>query len=499
MIFARALPEKARVTETYEVDQVISVNPRRTRGKQHAGRIEITIPYDGLHYFTRRAAKDVELARGGNRPAADPDATVGHLLLADHDQVESLPADVRMRAEFGVLPIAVPLAGAEDLTADQKSSVITHEYQPRYPLILPAELEIAVMDPDTADYTSLAEALAGDPEDAAYLSIVEHIRQKVSFQNMLMMRVTVRLLLPLNPERRNVPVSKPMLRRVSIDWPTITSLRTTELEVRAALRQGDLAAWRKFPVRYNPVDRRLEWELLEMGPAKENRDGGRARTIDYESPPMRLLIGHPGELYRIPELKVRAEIEIPGYLMSGLDPRLFGATGAELSRIPEMGWQPLPALTTRVTVNGTLVVDDAFARRYFSPHHNIVFDDIIPDEMRVTDIRNVLKSLGFSEINEVWKNTSDPDAPQWFLRAERRQGPDQMDLWIYVEGTRHFLEREQIMGDSRVKTTGSRASGQIRLHMLGRLPREHQEMTREMNALQKALRDRYQYHMASRR
>src|SRR5215472_15574878 len=68
MIFARALPEKARVTETYEVDQVISVNPRRTRGKQHAGRIEITIPYDGLHYFTRRAAKDVELARGGSRP-----------------------------------------------------------------------------------------------------------------------------------------------------------------------------------------------------------------------------------------------------------------------------------------------------------------------------------------------------------------------------------------------------------------------------------------------
>ena len=74
-----------------------------------------------------------------------------------------------------------------------------------------------------------------------------------------------------------------------------------------------------------------------------------------------------------------------------------------------------------------------------------------------------------------------------------------MDLWVYVEGTRHVLEREQIMGDSRVKTKGGRVTGQIRLHMLGRLPRDHQEMTREMNALQKALRDRYQYHMASRR
>lgn len=236
-----------------------------------------------------------------------------------------------------------------------------------------------------------------------------------------------------------------------------------------------------------------------MGRAEEDVDGGSARTIDYESPPMRLLIGHPGELYRTPKLKVRAEIEVPGYLMSGLDPRLFGATGRELPRITRMGQESLPALTTRVNIDGTLVIDDAFAKRYFSPHHNIVFDDIIPDEMRVTDIRNVLKSLGFSDIKEVWEDKSDPDAPQWFLRAVRRRGPDQMDLWIYVEGTRHILEREQIMGDSRVKTTASRASGQIRLHMLGRLPRDHQEMTREMNALQKALRDRYQYHMVSRR
>src|SRR5215470_18455438 len=57
MIFARALPEKAKVTETYEVDQVISVNPRRTQGKQHTGRIEITVPYDGQRYFTRQAAR----------------------------------------------------------------------------------------------------------------------------------------------------------------------------------------------------------------------------------------------------------------------------------------------------------------------------------------------------------------------------------------------------------------------------------------------------------
>jgi hypothetical protein len=504
VIFARAIPEEVKVTETYEVEQVISVNPRRTQGELHDGQIEITVPYDGLRYFTRQAARDVEHARSGPRAASDPDAIIGHLLLADHDHVERLPAGVRMRAEYGVLPIDISLPGTAELTAGRYSSVITHEYKPKYPRIVPAGLDIDVMDPDDVDFMTLAEALANTAEGKARNTrVIGEIRQKISFQNILMMRLTVRLSLPLNPERPNRPAAQPVVKRFSIDWPTITSLRTTELEVYAEVHQDGKrvkqAAWQKFPVRYNPVDRRLEWEMLNMGRAAENGDGGQARTIDYESPPMRLLIGHPGELYRTAKLNVRAEIEIPGYLMSGLDPRLFTATGSELPRTAAAGRDPLPDLTTRVTIDGTLEVDDAFAKRSFSPHHSVVFDDIIPDEMRVTDIRNVLNSLGFGKVDVVWRDTKDPDAPQWFLKAERRRGPDQMDLWIYVDGTRHVLEREQVMGDSRVKTTRSGISGQIRLYMHGRLPRDHQEMTREMNALQKALRDRYRYHMVARR
>lgn len=499
MIFARAIPEEVKVTETYEVEQVISVNPRRSPGKPHVGRIEITVPYDGLDYVTRQAARDIKRARSGPR-AAETDATIGHLVLADHDQVERLPAGVRMRAEYGVLPIEIALPETAELTAGRCASVITHEYQPQYPRIVPAELRIDVTDPDDLDFMALADALASTAEGKARNTRdIGDIRQKISFQNIVRMGLTIRLALPFNPDRPNLPAEQPVLRRVSIDWPTITSLRTTELEVCAAVysdgRQVEEEAWRKFPVRYNPVDRCLEWERLNMVRPAKNGEGGQAGTIDYESLPMQLLIGHPGELYRTSKLKVRAEIEIPGYLMSGLDPRLFSVTGRELPKAAGAG----PNLTTRVTIDGTLEVDDAFKKRSFTPHHSIVFDDIIPDEMRVTDIRNVLKNLGFGKVDEVWKETGDPDAPQWFLRAERRRGPDQMDLWIYVDGTRHVLEREQVMGNNTVKTTRSGVSGQIRLYLHGRLPRDHQEMTREMNAFHKALRDRYRYHMLARR
>ena len=104
--------EKAKVTEVYEVDQVISVNPRRTQGKQHTGQIEITVPYDGLRYFTRRAARDVERARGGSQPPRTRMPPSAICCSPSIDHVESLPtggADDH-RGSW-VIPIAVSLPG----------------------------------------------------------------------------------------------------------------------------------------------------------------------------------------------------------------------------------------------------------------------------------------------------------------------------------------------------------------------------------------------------
>jgi hypothetical protein len=62
-----------------------------------------------------------------------------------------------------------------------------------------------------------------------------------------------------------------------------------------------------------------------------------------------------------------------------------------------------------------------------------------------------------------------------------------------VEGEKYVLDREQIMGDSRIKVAGSKESGRIRLSVLGSLPREHANLAREMNLLQKQLRDRFRF------
>jgi hypothetical protein len=532
MTFARAVPEKVKVTETYEVDQNISVNPRLVAGKQSpTGEIEITVPYDGRDYVTRQAARDIKRATSGGQAATSTDVVIGQLMLANHYQIESLPPDVRMRGEFGAMPIAIPRLRDAELTDGRKAAVITHEYQPKYPQIIPAGMEISVLDPDSWNEGILAEMLEDrraeelrtDPEEealrdnrafqAALTKAIGEFSQKIGFRSMLLLQMEVRLTLPIGPDPENprTPVRYPEVRKVSIGWPTITSLHTTKLEVHAAVlndkQEVGEADWQKFPVRYNPVGRRVEWEVLPMGRAPEDKDGGRSRGIEYVSSPMHLLIGHPEELYKTGILTVTAEVEIPGYLLSGLDPQLFNAFGGRYPAFAEYpgksaeGKELRPILKTVVTVNGEFTVEDIFRKRHFSPHHNIIFDDIAPDAMRVREIFSVLKNLGFSDVESLLEESKSTDsyAPEWFLRASRRRGPDQMTLWIYVEGTRRTVERKQIMGDEHVQHTGKRETGQLRLHMLGWLPRDHKDITREMNALQKALRDRYQYQMASRR
>lgn len=497
-IYARANPEKVKVTETYEVEQNISVNPGHgPGGTPPAGRIEITVPYDGDRYFTRQAARDVERAISGSPPGSGQDVVTGHLLLGRHE-LAGLPEGAQMRGQYGVIPVAVPVSPAEigdgGLAADRHACVIAHGYQPKYPEIIPAKIDIDMYDPDTLDFMNWVDGQQVDSawENAYYTRAITDMRDKASFKNMLMMSIAVTLELPFNG--RGQPM--PLLRRFSIDWPTITSIDTTTLEIEVPQEEGKELKWTEVPVRYNPVERRLEWERVRMVRPRRSKGGGRPRTRDYECMQTLLSIEHPGELYRTSKLKVRAEIEIPGYLMSGLEPRFFNAFGKEQERRPR--------LTTHVNVNGTLVVDDAFAKRSFSPCHQIVFNDIVPDDMRISDIRNVLRNLRF-QIQDEWSYKTDPDVPpdtdfpQWFLRAARSQGPDQLDLRISVEGSRHLLNRKQKKGDRHIETTQSKESGQIRLSVLGRLPRDHQEVTREMNALQKALRDRYRPHQDSRR
>ncbi len=472
--YARATPSRVELTETYQMEQDISKNRSLRQVGDGAGRITIRVPYDGAEFFTRQAVADVERA-----PAGEHRATIGHLLLSGPMGTTGLLPGVRPHGTSGSLPLSVPVATAHgplDLTGDRQECRIDHDYRPEDPSIYPIELGVRIDDPDSM--TDLSEAVLdrmteGREEPSR---IIERLRQQGGFSNELLLLLTVRVSLPVRPGK---PYPRPVVKHMSIAWPALTSLRSTQL-----LRPGGHGRLENVPVRYNPARGRLEWQDL---PVPQVPAEGELRSQYVAS--VLLVIGHPGELYQQRELEVETRVEIPDHLLSGLDARLFDATGRPQARPPK--------LTTRLHTHATVYPDDIFAVRRFLPYQQFVFDDVIPDERRITDIMTVLRHARFKVERIPSPDPQDDQAPHWLLDATRSQGPDELRLVLAVEGRHTRLAREQILAGA-VKISGGKESGQLKVSVLGSLPVHHQALTREMNALQLALRDRFRFQQTSR-
>lgn len=486
-LYARATPEKVEIAETYSVTQEISKNPGSERGTP-TGRIEMVIPYDGGEYFTRQAVGDVERAVAARGRAEARTAIVGHLLIADHRRTD-LYQSMRQHGEFGVIPLEVPVTSADGktgrLTSDRRASVMSYDYAPEPPDLYPVDLDVRLFDPDILDleWDYLLDASDVDPAD-----LIKRLTQEARFKSELLLAVQVYLTLPV----KRGQLLEPVVKRVSIGWPTVTSIATTQLAILAPhdpqSRPGTgRPGYEQRPIRYNPVERRLEWEDVHFLPPGKASDDQDVVNRTYTSAQMQLIIGHPGELFAADQLTVHAEVEVPGYLLSGVEARLYGATGNRVHAGPA---GPLPELMTRINATATLQLDDAFAKREFAPYHQVVFDQVVPNEMRITDIVTVLKMAQF-DVDPPWEdpqNRAASSTPKWVLRAHRPK--DSLRLTIAVEGNRHSFE-EHVVEQGRVGQRRTRDSGWIKLSVRGVLPRDHQELTRQMNELQAALRDRY--------
>jgi hypothetical protein len=261
---------------------------------------------------------------------------------------------------------------------------------------------------------------------------------------------------------------------------------------------------KSHPIRYNPDYHRLEWESIPFnkGVALEGSPGTRA----FNSVTMRLNIGHPGELFATRELfqeqklTIHADVEIDGYLLSGLEACYFGATGNRqpLRGAGQQQKQKQPKLTTHLSVDTDFYVADEFAKRKFTPYQQYVFDGVVPDERRITDIVTI---LNYSNFETGWEadpgNPSRPESPRWLLWARRQEGTSWLTLLIAIDGRKYSVDHEQLRNAGMVKETFDTAGGRVRVSVLGSLPRDHAVLTHEMNHLQQALRERFRYQQGS--
>jgi len=455
--YSRAQIESVRLTEHYCYEQEISRNPAHSATAEPSGRIEVTVPYDGHEFFTRQACADVARNDG---PDAD-EALIGHLALTGYGNT-NLGDVLPLNSSYGSVPIRVPVGGKDGpdaLDDDRNTCVITYDYtlDPDVPKVIPIDVRVELIDPDTVELGDLIDTV--DADHRKIDDIPSKITQQVSFRPCLWLVVSVSITLPTQPKKD----LSPTVERVALDWPTITSLQALQLEVDG--RGND-------QLRYNPATRCIEWFNVGMR---------KADAYTYESGPMVLSIEQPGELYRQESLNGTVEVEIPGHLISGVRSRLHNGIGG---LVPPHR-QPKPA--TRLTCGLHLILDDAFARRIHAPYQHLHFDELIPDEARIADIKTALMNQGF-EVEMMAPHRDGRD--RYLLYACRSEGPDQMNLWLLAEGQRFRTKRQnQVPGGQMFESEFD--SGELKVFVFGTLLTGSRALTHEMNALQRALRERF--------
>jgi|HubBroStandDraft_4_1064222.scaffolds.fasta_scaffold14708_4 hypothetical protein len=455
-VLARARVKRAQISELYFYKQEISENAARYEENTPKGLIKLVLPYDGDKYFSRQARRDIDYA---GRPGAE--ALIGHLVLTDFEHA-NLGGLLDEGPTHGSVPVRAQISGLADagepdpLIADRSACVVSHAYVPDtgHFKVDPVDVDASLRDPDDADFS---EAGLDHDFDRKRLQIM----RQVGFKPELELHMTVRLAIP----RKQARGSRAKVRRVFISWPTHTSLRSLSLKVGT----------NNHPIRYNPMRSGLEWSDITM---EREADPGVGELITFTSPKMILVIPQPGELYQEESLGGDVKVTV-NRLLSGLDARLYDATGT-------MRGQPRVALRSLVRTKFDLRLDDAFARRTLSPHQQLHFDEVIPAETRIDDIMMALKNLGF-RARDRWP---DQGPEKRWLSAERPEGPDLLQLVLYVEGKQHKSRRQRTVPGGMTYLT-QLDSGELRIYAYGWLARNSRPVVQEMNALRIALRERF--------
>jgi hypothetical protein len=488
-IRARAWLESARIEERYHYSQEISLNADVRDAGEPTGLIKLVLPYDGEKYFTRQAYRDVVGARNGGATPAD-EAIVGFLALTGFEKT-GLEGALGLQANYGSVPVRVGLppppgpGEADELLVDGSACVVSQNYRPEGPGIIPIHVDIELDDPDTTESSGIqgrqvVEGIA-DVEarrEVGAVVIDGSPERQRDFEPVLWLRVRVRLHLP----RTEVDRVAAEVSKLFMSWPTHTSLSSLVLH-----------AGGQAQLRYNPEQEHkgcrggLEWSGVPMTVestdpvAKETHtsQASEDEIVTLSSGEMTLSISNPGELYKRETLSGRVEVTV-NRLLSGMDARLYDATGKQCPP-----WRPELKLKSIVTSEFSLPLYDAFAQRTMSPYQWLYFDEVIPSEMRIDDIVMALRNRGFGVVARDGANPENCS-----IVAERVHGPDRLRLDVYIRGERYKARRERsVPGGMTYRTAVD--SGDLRIYVYGSLRAESKPVVREINALRRGLRERF--------
>ncbi len=462
-IYTRAKPASVKISESYFFEKILSRNPFIGHDQSPEGKIEILMPYDGDEYFTRQAYRDVKKQLNGKVPYNNQETQFGHLAFTDYERTD-LRYVLDLNNRYGSLPLCTPIlgqgmTGMEQLYHDTYTSKIAFKYTPSWPDGWPIDVLLELWDEETLNSNTGDQQLA---------QVAEQINKQINFLPSLLIKSRLLLGLPSHIVQEGM---QPRLTQMALQWPAYTSFRGVHLGI-------DPIPTEESRVMYDPRTRSLEWGNLPM--TIDPQESSAALKV-FGTEWMDLFTDDPGELYRKSSIEGQASIEIPGFLLSGTQVRLFGATG-------ELVKDAQPNVVSHLNIKFKLILDEAFAKRTLAPYQHLYFDEVIPDKMRIADIKTAIADRGFRILPD--KSFEEPGI-RYFIKAERSDGHDKMELSMLIEGNRQEAEREtQVKGGQTFKS--STESGDLKVYIRGEMRGNSKRLTREMNALHASLHERFE-------
>lgn len=358
-IYARVSPETIKLIETYYYEKYIDSNESLEEKEAPKGKIEVIIPYDGHKHFNPKAIQDVAQQINNSPLNGEVQALIGHLAISNYDKTD-LENLLSQNHQNQSVPLIIPvsdktLTKIEQLSEDQHLCVIKFNYQPTTPEFKPIYLEIQILD----DYNYLSVWSSQEEkilwnflknpriETANNKDFVNEIAEIIAdqvksgfgvqndfLQGKLFIQIKVQLALPVEFKLLQLP----RLKRLSIEWPTLTSFRNFDLQkIDDQNRFTKNLVSNPLNIIYNPLNKSLEWIYRSSDVSRTELKQGNSESLNaqWQNYEIKMLLGiiQPGELYQEANLQGEIEVEIPELLLSELQARFYGFNNSKIGEL----------------------------------------------------------------------------------------------------------------------------------------------------------------------
>lgn len=499
------LPSHIRLTETYQYELSINLQPHNKLLHRPVGFVDLIVPDEDWRNLSNQSPEHDTLIAIIRYERTDLDAHLSQYKL----EGPFLPLHQIFKQA-----LSSPLIDHERSNLPHRIRIPYSPDPPKEPVI---NLNVLIFDEVTVIkqehiYTFLTKVRQGQTakdgleNDATFAEVLlEILVEKRGFLSELTIEFDLSLNLP-NISSEDFANEYPVLSHMSLSWPINLPRHQVYLETDKINKHLPNATTKeRHDVLFDPKNNWLIWRGMIFGREPKR---SKEETPLYRLPRMQLKINNPVELQRqwninanVPNalndiLSGKITIEFPGYLLSGLK---FDYSKKRSKLKTAIYLESF----TKIQADFTILAQNIFTQRTFSPYQFLQFPNVVLSDMRLADIMLLLQDMRFDTVRinfpaslqrlDIENNQENrTNIRRHLIVAQKSIGGKNMTLWLIVEGFPSGTVRErEIPGNEKFST--ALQTGSMTIHLRGEINQEQDTLVATMTEIHDKLKERFRH------